>query len=127
MRPGWGRKVRSVVHGQDLPKVSSGVAGWNSKARDRSAPARRRCAINRDDTAYIFGATWPARAIGAAIITPAANMECMNLHLAEIVTQVAPGSIAALICDGAGWHQRGGEIKLPVNIELLPLNPALPS
>jgi hypothetical protein len=42
-------------------------------------------------------------------------MECMNLHLAEISTQVAPGSIAALICDGAGWHQRGGEIRLPSN------------
>jgi hypothetical protein len=33
---------------------------------------------NRHDTAYIFGAICPARAVGAAIITPAANTECMN-------------------------------------------------
>jgi hypothetical protein len=81
---------------------------------------------NRHDTAYIFGAICPARGVGAAIIAPAANMECMNLHLAEISTQVAPGSIAAVICDGAGWHQRGGEIKLPDNIVLLPLPPYAP-
>jgi hypothetical protein len=50
----------------------------------------------------------------------------MNLHLAEISTQVAPGSIAALICDGASWHQRAREIKLPANIVLLPLPPYAP-
>jgi transposase len=81
---------------------------------------------NRHDSAYIFGAICPARSIGAAIITPTANTECMNLHLAEISTQVAPGSVAALICDGAGWHQRASEIKLPENIVLLPLPPYAP-
>ena len=81
---------------------------------------------NRHDTAYIFGAICPERAVGAAIITPAANTECMNLHLAEISTQVAPGSLAAVICDGAGWHQRSGELQLPDNIVLLPLPPYAP-
>jgi hypothetical protein len=81
---------------------------------------------NRHDTAYIFGAICPARAVGAAIITPTVNTECMNLHLAEISTQVAPGSVAALICDGASWHQRAREIKLPANIVLLPLPPYAP-
>jgi transposase len=81
---------------------------------------------NRHDTAYIFGAICPARGVGAAVITPAANTECMNLHLEEISTQVAPGSVAALICDGAGWHQGGGELKMPDNIVLLPLPPYSP-
>ena len=88
------------------------------------APIGSRPAMVRDnghDAVYIFGAICPERGVGAAIITPAANMECMNFHLAEISTQVAPGSIAAVICDRAGWHQRGGEIKLPDNIVLLPL------
>ena len=57
---------------------------------------------NRHDNAYIFGAICPARGIGAAMITPAANTEMMNLHLAEISTQVAAGAIAALTYDGAG-------------------------
>src|SRR5271165_1416603 len=33
---------------------------------------------NRHDTAYIFGAICPARGVGAAVITPAVNTECMN-------------------------------------------------
>jgi hypothetical protein len=81
---------------------------------------------NRHDTAYIFGAICPARGAGAAIITPAVNTECMNLHLAEISSQVTPGAIAALICDGAGWHQTGGELVLPHNIVMLPLPPYSP-
>lgn len=81
---------------------------------------------NRHDNAYIFGAICPARAVGAAVITPTANTECMNLHLAEISTQVAPGSIAAVICDGAGWHAKGSGLKLPDNIVLLPLPPYSP-
>ena len=50
----------------------------------------------------------------------------MSLHLAEISAQVAPGSIAALICDGAGWHQSGGALELPDNIVLVPLPPYSP-
>jgi hypothetical protein len=82
---------------------------------------------NRHDTAYIFGAICPARGIGAAIITPAANTECINLHLAEISTQIAPGDVAALIWDGAGWHQSGGELDVPDNIACLcrPYSPEL--
>lgn len=50
----------------------------------------------------------------------------MNLHLAEISTHVRTGSIAAIICDGAGWHQTGGELRVPSNIVLLPLPPYAP-
>jgi hypothetical protein len=81
---------------------------------------------NRHDTAYILGAICPARGIGAAIIAPAANTECINLHLAEISAQIAPGAVAALIWDGAGWHQTGGELDVPDNIVLLPLPPYSP-
>lgn len=80
---------------------------------------------NRHDTAYLFGAICPARAIGAAVITPAANTECMNLHLEEISAQVAPGSIAVLLCDGAGWHQ-SDELTVPGNIVPLHLPPYAP-
>lgn len=81
---------------------------------------------NRHDTAYIFGAICPVRGAGAAIITPGVSTECMNLHLAEISTQVAPGAVAALVCDGAGWHQSGGELCVPGNIVLVPLPPYAP-
>ncbi len=81
---------------------------------------------NRHDNAYIFGAICPARGIGAAIITPTANTEMMNLHLAEISTQVAKGAIAVVTCDGAGWHQQGGQLVVPDNIALLHLPPYSP-
>lgn len=80
---------------------------------------------NRHDSAYIFGAICPSRGVGAAMITPAANTEMMNLHLAEISTQVAPGACAVMLCDRAGWHQQGN-LRLPENIILLPLPPYSP-
>src|SRR5882757_551615 len=81
---------------------------------------------NRHDSAYLFGAICPDRGVGAAIIMPAANAEAMNEHLSEISTQVSPGAHAILICDGAGWHQTGGRLKVPDNITLLPLPPYSP-
>ena len=93
------------------------------------APVGSRPAMVRDNrhaNAYIFGAICPARGVGAALILPTVNAECMNLHLAEIGAQVAPGCVAALICDGAGWHQTGGALKLPDNVVLVPLPPYAP-
>jgi transposase len=76
---------------------------------------------NRHDSTYIFGAICPARGVGAAIITPGANTEMMNLHLAEISTQVAQGAICVLLCDDSGWHRQGDCLEIPGNIVLLPL------
>jgi transposase len=81
---------------------------------------------NRHDSAYLFGAICPARGIGAAIIMPTVNAEAMNEHLKEISTQVAPGAHAVLVLDGAGWHQRGGELKVPDTMTLLSLPPYAP-
>ena len=44
----------------------------------------------------------------------------MNLHLAEIATQIAPGAHAALLVDQAGWHL-SGLLVMPPNITLIPL------
>jgi transposase len=40
--------------------------------------------------------------------------------------QVQPGAHAALICDGAGWHQPGKRLRVPHNITLMPLPPYAP-
>ena len=81
---------------------------------------------NRHDSVYLFGAICPAREVGAAIIMPAANAEAMNQHLKEISAQVQPDAHAALICDGAGWHQRGKKLMVPANITLISLPPYSP-
>jgi transposase len=81
---------------------------------------------NRHESAYLFGAICPGRGVGAAIIMPSANTEAMNLHLKEISAQVSPGAHAVLVCDGAGWHQRGKKLQVPDNIILLSLPPYTP-
>jgi hypothetical protein len=81
---------------------------------------------NRHDSVYLLGALCHERAVGAAIIMPAANSDAMNEHLKEISTQVAPGAHAVLVCDGAGWHQPGDKLTVPDNMTLLPLPPYSP-
>ena len=80
----------------------------------------------RYSSAYIFGAVCPARDVGAALVMPCANAAAMNEHLAEIATQVAQGSHAVLVLDGAGWHQTGGKLVVPENISILHLPPYCP-
>ncbi|WP_408886982.1 IS630 family transposase [Limobrevibacterium gyesilva] len=76
--------------------------------------------------AYIFGAVCPQRGVGAALVLPHANTDAMNLHLAEISSQVAADARAVLILYGARWHQTGDRLRLPANISLLPLPPYSP-
>ena len=75
--------------------------------------------------AYLFGATCPARGVGAAIVMPEVNVDAMNKHLTEISRNVAVGAIAVLILDGAGWHT-SPRLKIPDNIVLLRLPPYAP-
>jgi transposase len=64
--------------------------------------------------------------VGAALVLPFVSTQAMNLHLAEISTQVAPGAHAVITLDGAGWHRAGDKLKLPDNLSLLPLPPYSP-
>jgi hypothetical protein len=114
------------MSGRDLPKVPCGEAGWKGKARGPIGSRPPMVRDNPHDTAYLFGAICPARGVGAAMITPTANTDCMNLHLKEISTQVSPGARAALVCDGAGWHQRGSNLDVPDNIVIIHLPPYAP-
>jgi hypothetical protein len=56
---------------------------------------------------------------------PAANAEAMSLHLAAIGSKVAPGSHAALVLDGAGYHIAAA-LTIPDDIILIPLPPYAP-
>ena len=62
----------------------------------------------------------PKRGKGAALIMPRCNTEALNLHLAEIAAQIAPGAHAALLADQAGWRL-SGRLVTPPNITLIPL------
>lgn len=81
---------------------------------------------NRHQSAYLFGAICPERAVGAAIVMPWVSSEAMSIHLAEISQSIAPDAHAVLVCDGAGWHQTGQRLTVPSNVTLLRLPPCAP-
>jgi hypothetical protein len=83
---------------------------WARRGTRPSAPRDQRTA-----STYIFGAICPMEGKGAALVLPACNTEAMNLHLAEIATEVAPGKHAILLLDQAGWHlsSPGGRSNSP--------------
>ena len=56
---------------------------------------------------------------------PYANTEAMNKHLQEIGKAVAPGAHAALVLDGAGWHD-SADFVMPDNITPMVLPPYSP-
>jgi len=87
---------------------------WAKRGTRPSAPKDQRTA-----SAYIFGAICPKDGKGAALVMPRCDTEAMNLHLAEIATQIAPGAHAALIVDQAGWRLSGA-LKIPPNITIVP-------
>ena len=79
----------------------------------------------RYEWAYLFGAVCPERAVDAGIVMPDANTEAMNKHHEEIAKAVAPGAHAALIFDGAGWHD-SADLVMPENITPIILPPYSP-
>ena len=72
---------------------------WARRGTRPSAPHDQRTA-----STYIFGAICPGEGNGAALVLPACNTEAINLHLAEIAAEVAPGKHAVLVLDQTGWH-----------------------
>jgi len=59
------------------------------------------------------------------LILPWCNTAMMNLHLAAISADVAPGRHAVLLLDQAGWHL-SGKLTVPNNITIIPLPPKCP-
>ena len=87
------------------------------------------------NTLSTFGAQWKARNVSHLgsidhtisllpckflLILPLCNVAAMNLHLAEIAAQVAPGAHAMLLVD------MSGRLVAPPNITLVPLPPKCP-
>src|SRR4051794_41717500 len=104
---GVARRTKSATQGRR----------WARRGTRPSAPHDQRTA-----STYIFGAICPGNGKGAALVLPACNTEAMNLHLAEIAAEVAPGKHAVLVVDQARWHLSAG-LVLPDNITLVVLPP----
>ncbi len=93
---------------------------WAKRGSRPCAPKDQRTV-----STYIFGAISPKEGKGAALVLPKCDTYGMNLHLAEIARNVAPGAHAVLMLDQAGWHTTNN-LDVPVNITILPLPPKCP-
>ena len=78
------------------------IRRWTKRGTRPSAPKDQRTA-----SAYIFGAICPKDGEGAALVMPRCDTEAMNLHLAEIATQIAPARTPRF------WSIRRGRISPP--------------
>jgi transposase len=87
-------------------------------ARRGSRPAAPR--DQRSASTYIFGAICPKEGKAVGLILPRCNTATMNLHLAAVAADVAPGRHAALLLDQAGWHL-SGKLLVPSNVTIVPL------
>jgi transposase len=93
---------------------------WARRGSRPAAPSDQRTA-----STYIFGAICPKDGKAVGLILPWCNTAMMNLHLAAISADVAPGRHAALLLDQAGWHL-STKLAVPDNITIVPLPPKCP-
>ena len=93
---------------------------WAKRGSRPSAPSDQRTA-----STYIFGAICPKEGKAVGLILPWCNTAMMDLHLAAISAEVAPGRHAALLVDQAGWHL-SAKLAVPDNITIVALPPKCP-
>lgn len=116
----------------DLTRILSEDQGVSARRNDHPALGSTWDAIlgppkdQRTQSADIFGATCPARGVGAGLVIPCCTTEVMAHRPEEISATAAPGSYAVLPLDQAGSHTTK-TLPEPDNITLLPLRPARPS
>jgi hypothetical protein len=108
---------------QDEARV--GQQGTLTRIWARRGTRPRKPRDQRRTSAYIFGAVCPERGVGAALVLPHVNTECMNQHLAELARCVTPGAHAVVLLDQASWH-RANDLCIPENITLFPIPPYSP-
>ena len=76
-------------------------------------------------SAHLFGAVYPERGAGVALVLPEVSTAAMEVFLAELARAVSAGTHVALVLDGAGWHV-SKQLVMPANLTLIPLPPYSP-
>ena len=99
--------------------------GQKNRITRRWARRGSRPSDQRTVSTYIFGAICPKEGKAVGLILPWCNTAMMNLHLAAISADVAPGRHALLLADQAGWHL-SHKLVVPHNITIVLLPPKCP-
>jgi transposase len=74
---------------------------------------------------YVLAAVCAATGSMSALVMPALNTAVVNLFLEQFSRELAAGSHAVLVWDGAGYHTGGG-LVVPANVSLIQLVPYSP-
>ncbi|UCD30677.1 MAG: IS630 family transposase [Planctomycetota bacterium] len=77
------------------------------------------------DWLYVLGAACPETGQTVGLISPHVNTEVMNTFLDQFAKQIDPEVHAVMIWDQAGYHG-GRNLKIPDNIDIIPLPPYSP-
>lgn len=88
---------------------------WARRGSRPAAPSDQRYV-----STYIFGAICPKEGKAVGLVLPHCNTSAMSLYLAAVAADVAPGRIAVVLLDQAGWHL-SKRLVVPANIALVPL------
>ena len=75
--------------------------------------------------AYIFSAVRPDTGDDVTLVMPSVNAKVMDLFLAHFADTLDQDAHAAMMCDGAGWHDERA-LTVPDNVTLALLPPYSP-
>lgn len=93
---------------------------WCLKGVRATAPSKRRY-----QNGYLYGALEVGGTGAEFIFTPTLNKDC-DLGFLNLVGQSDPEAIHVVIGDGAGFHHKNGDARLPGNIKIISLPPYCP-
>lgn len=114
------KKVRLMFQDEGrFGRINKPKRCWCRKGIRPSVP----CQIVREYT-YAYSAVCPSDGEIVSLVLPYANSACMNIFLDEVSTRF-PDDYILMVADSAAWH-KSKLLKIPENIEILPLLPYSP-
>ena len=102
-----------------------GQQGTLARVWARKGSRPRGIRQNQYTSLYVLTAVCVGTGAASGLISPTLNAGVINLFLEQFARELAPGSHAVLVWDGAGYHT-GGDLVVPPNVSLIQLVPYSP-
>ena len=113
-------KVRLMFEDEaGFGRINKPKACWCAKVKRPIVPCH-----HIREYRYAFGAIEPLTGEHFFLVMPYCNTDCMNVFFEELSNEY-PDDMILIVCDGAAWHKSTG-LKIPRNIQLLPIPPYTP-
>ena len=100
-------------------RISEGKKCWSPRKKRPIVKSQ----IIREYT-YLYGAFSPKNGESEFLILPYMNSQCMSIFL-DTISKNNPNKLILMVTDNASCHT-SSQLKIPINIKLLPLPPYSP-